>query len=107
MNQPKFKIGTKPYLFIELAQPDDEGKSRWVSKSEFVNEYASLMFKNGADWCRKESTIAKYYYIEFDKRSRGIDRIRLNGLKKEEDRIGSQVIRTDIKTTTKIKDVLY
>jgi len=77
-----FKEGTKPYLFVKLAQPDNKGYSRWVSKNEFVDEYSSLMFQNGADWCRKESTIAKYYYIEFDKSitsGNGVDRIKLNG----------------------------
>ena len=100
MKKPEFKIGTKPYLFMKLADPDDNGKSRWVSKTEFVDEYAPLMFQNGADWCRKESTIAKYFYIEFDKSitsGNGVDRIRLNGYKAEEDRIGSQTIRSDIK----------
>ena len=67
MNKPEFKKGTKPYLFLKLANPDKDGKSRWVSKTEFVDEYAPLMFQNGADWCRKESTIAKYFYIDFDK----------------------------------------
>lgn len=99
-NKPEFKQGTKPYLFVKLAKPNDEGKSRWVSKDEFVGEFSNLMFQNGADWCRKESTIAKYYYIEFDKSitpGNGVDRIRLNGYKKEEDRIGNQTIRSDIK----------
>ncbi len=100
MKKPEFKIGTKPYLFMKLANPDGKGKSRWVSKTEFVDEYAPLMFQNGADWCRKESTIAKYFYVEFDKSitsGNGVDRIRLNGYKAEEDRIGSQTIRSDIK----------
>lgn len=111
-NRPKFKNGTKPYLFIKLANPDENGQSRWVSKDEFIGEYATLMFQNGADWCRKESTIAKYYYIEFDKSitiGNGVDRIRLNGYKKESDRIGSQTIRADIKKHYKKKRcvVLY
>ena len=73
---------TKMELFVELAKPNDKGISRWVSKNEFVNEYAPLMFQNGADWCRKESAIAKKYYLEFDKKvtkGNGIDRIRLAG----------------------------
>lgn len=101
MEVPKFKEGTKPFLFVKLAQPDKNGVTRWVSKTEFVDEYASLMFQNGADWCRAESTIAKYYYVEFDKSitpGNGVDRIRLNGYKKEEDRMGSQTIRSDIKS---------
>lgn len=106
MEKPKFKEGTKPYLFLKLANPDYKGKSRWVSKTEFTGEFASLMFQNGADWCRKESTIAKYYVVEFDKsitRGNGVDKIRLNGYKNEEDRIGSQAIRSDIKKYYKEK----
>lgn len=105
-NRFEFRKGSKPYLFVKLANPDENGQSRWVSKEEFVGEYSSLMFQNGADWCRKESTIAKYYYIEFDKSitpGNGVDRIRLNGYKKEEDRIGSQTIRADIKNYYKKK----
>lgn len=44
MDKPIFKEGTKPYLFVKLAEPNEEGKSRWVSKQEFIGEYASLMF---------------------------------------------------------------
>lgn len=106
MKEYFFKEGTKPYLFIKLSNPDENGVSRWVSKNEFVNEYASLMFQNGASWCRAESTLAKYFYIEFDKSitpGNNVDRIRLNGYKKEEDRIGSQTIRADIKNYYKKK----
>lgn len=98
--------GTKPYLFVKLAKPDKYGKSRWVSKEEFVGEFAPLMFKNGADWCRKETRFANYYIVEVDKSitpGNGIDRIRVNGFKKEKDRIGSQAIRSDIKEFYKKK----
>ena len=106
MQKPYFKEGTKPYLFVKIANPNNEGISRWVSKTEFVGEYAPLMFQNGADWCRKESSIAKYYILEFDKsvtRGNSVDRIRLNGYKAEEDRLGSQAIRSDIKNYYKKK----
>ena len=88
---------TKTELFIKLAQPNESGVSRWVSVSEFVGEYASLTFGNGASWARKESTLAKKFIIEFDKSitpGNGIDRIRLNGLN---DGDYSQHIRADIK----------
>ena len=101
-----FKHGTKPYLFYELAQPDENGVSRWVSKSEFVGEYSPLMFNNGADWCRKESTIAQKFIVEFDKdvtAGPGVDRIRLNGFKTEDDLTGKQAIRSDIKAHYKSK----
>lgn len=101
-----FRKGTKPYLFEQLAQPDENGVSRWVLKSEFVGEYASLMFKNGGDWCRKESSIARKYVVEFDKsvtKGPGVDRIRLNGYRAENDWIGGQGIRSDIKNHYKQK----
>lgn len=92
---------TKTELFIKLAQPDKNGVSRWVNVSEFVGEYSSLTFGNGASWARKESTLAKKYIIEFDKSitsGNGIDRIRLNGLNNGD---YSQHIRADIKRIIK------
>lgn len=95
-----FGVGTKPYLFEKLAQPDENGISRWVSKTEFIGEYAELMFQNGASWCRKESSIAKKYIVKFDKSitpSNSVDRIKLDGFRDEDDWIGSQTIRNNIK----------
>ncbi len=92
---------TKTELFIKLAQPNENGVSRWVDISDFVGEYACLTFGNGASWARKESTLAKKYIIEFDKSitpGNGIDRIRLNGLNNGD---YSQHIRADIKRTIK------
>jgi hypothetical protein len=93
---------TKNELFIELAKPNKEGISRWVNVSEFVGKYKELKLGNGGSWCRKESTLAKEYKIEFDKgitNGNGIDRIRLNGFNEEE--IGNQNIRGDIKEKIK------
>ena len=90
---------TKTELFIKLAQPDENGVSRWVDICEFVGEYACLTFGNGASWARKESMLARKYVIEFDKSitpGNGIDRIRLNGLNNGD---YSQHIRADIKRT--------
>lgn len=92
---------TKTELFIKLAQPNENGVSRWVDVSEFVGEYACLTFGNGASWARKESMLARKYVIEFDKSitpGNGIDRIRLNGLNNGD---YSQHIRADIKRTIK------
>ena len=89
---------TKTDLFIQLAQPDDSGISRWVHKTEFVGKYAPLYFANGADWCRASSRLAKQYVVEFDKTltpGPKIDAIRLNGYKK--DISFNQSIRSDIK----------
>lgn len=73
---------TKTELFLKLAQPNENGVSRWVKVSEFVGEYADLTFGNGASWARKESTLAKKYIVEFykdDTPGNSIDRIRVNG----------------------------
>ncbi len=92
---------TKTELFIQLAQPNSYGESRWVSVSEFVGEYACLTFGNGASWARKESALAKKYIIVFDKNitsGNGIDRIKLNGFNNGD---YSQYIRADIKKAIK------
>lgn len=41
---------TQVELFLELAQPDEQGVSRWVEKTEFTGEYKDLMFQNGWSW---------------------------------------------------------
>ena len=92
---------TKTDLFLQLAQPDENGKSRWVDSSEFVGEYAELKFGNGASWARKESTLAKRYIIRFDKSQtsgNGIDRIKLDGFNNGD---YSQHINADIKRQIK------
>ncbi len=50
---------TKTDLFIELARPNSDGVSRWVSSSEFVGRYADLQLGNGGSWCRASSSLAK------------------------------------------------
>jgi hypothetical protein len=90
---------TKTALFIDLAGPDDTtGISRWVSATEFVGEYKDLALGNGGSWCRKESTLARQYVVEFDKTltpGNSIDRIRLNGFNTET--TASQTIRAEIR----------
>ena len=88
---------TKAELFLQLAQPDENGVSRWVSTTEFVGEYAELKFGNGTSWARKELPFAKKYIIELDKSitpGNRTDRIRLNGYNNGD---FSQHIRADIK----------
>ena len=88
---------TKTELFLELAQPDEFGVSRWVYVTEFVGKYAELKFGNGASWARKESTLAKNYIVEFNKNltaGNSIDAIRLNGFNENN---FSQYINTEIK----------
>lgn len=89
---------TKTDLFIELAQPDSEGVSRWVLSSEFVGKYVDLQLGNGGSWCRASSSLAKRFIVEFDKSlspGNSIDAVRLAGYRREE--TFSQAIRKDIK----------
>ena len=74
-------------LFVKLAQPDENGISRWVNVSEFSGEYEALKLGNGLSWGRSSSFLAKKYIIEVDKKQtpgNGIDRIRLNGFNEED-----------------------
>ncbi len=73
---------TKTELFLELAQPDEFGVSRWVYVTEFVGKYAELKIGNGLSWGRKESALAKKYNVEVARNlttGNSIDAIRLNG----------------------------
>jgi len=50
---------TKTELFIELANPNKDGVSRWVNVSEFTGKYKDLQLGNGGSWCRASSSLAK------------------------------------------------
>src|SRR5574344_2349076 len=95
---------TKTELFLKLAQPDKNGKSRWVKATEFIGEYKELKLGNGGSWCRKESTLAKQFLLEFDKSltsGNSIDAVRTVGHNKETS--FNQAIRADIKEFYKNK----
>ncbi|GAA8515521.1 hypothetical protein HpBT265_06670 [Helicobacter pylori] len=89
---------SKKELFLELVQPDKNGVSRWVSAIEFIGKYQGLQLGNGGSWCRNNSSLAKEFKLEFDKRQtlgNSIDRIRLNGYNTR--CVFNQSIRQDIK----------
>lgn len=93
-------MATQQELFLELAQPNEKGISRWVYTSEFVGKYSSLELLNGLSWGRKSSTLAKTYNVETDKSitpGNKIDRIRLNGFNTCHTSTHTQSIRSDIK----------
>ncbi|MDR3047105.1 MAG: hypothetical protein LBU51_05755 [Bacteroidales bacterium] len=96
---------TKTELFLELAKPDANSKSRWVSIGEFVGKYKDLQLGNGGSWCRANSSLAKKYIVEFDKSKtagNSIDAIRLNGFNNIQS--FNQNIRQDIKDFYKTKN---
>ena len=81
---------TKKELFLKLSCPDDNGFSRWVYKTEFINEYSSLNFNNGCPWIRG---IGFLYETKIENK---IWRIRLLGKSKIIDRRIRQDIRESI-----------
>jgi hypothetical protein len=90
----------KRELFLELAKPNKDGISRWVSSNEFIGKYGELELLNGLSWGRKSSSLAKEFNIEVDKSITPgvkIDRIRLNGYNTSHHSKLSQSIRNDIK----------
>lgn len=96
---------TKKKLFLELAIPNQQGMSRWVSVSEFIGKYKELQLGNGGSWCRANSSLAKEYQIEFDKNitsGNSIDKIRLVGLNTKKH--FNQNIRKDIKDLYKTQN---
>ncbi|HPT05757.1 MAG TPA: hypothetical protein PK500_03760 [Candidatus Egerieousia sp.] len=85
-------------LFLELAQPDASGVSRWVRTTEFTGNYRALKLGNGGSWCRANSSLAKRFVIDFNKTittGNSIDAIRLNGFNKKP--TFNQSIRSDIR----------
>lgn len=74
-----FKKNSKPYLFIELAQPNEHGGSRKVSVKEFEGKYENLKFGNGGDWCRSDGSLAKKYIVKRHKIKGAIAFVELTG----------------------------
>lgn len=94
---------TKIELFEELAQPDENGCSRWVFVTEFVGKYQGLQLLNGSGWARDDGTFGKKYIIERNRNitpGNKIDAIRTVGFNNGD---YSQHIRTDIKRTIKAR----
>lgn len=92
----------KKDLFLKLANPNEQGYSRWVSVDEFVGEFDRLKFGNGGDWCRGSSNLARQYKIEVDKTQTSgnkIDRIRTVGFQDKPQ--FNQAIRKDIRDALK------
>ena len=63
------------YLFLRLANAsvDNLYVSRWVHRSEFIGEYASLQLGNGGSWCRLDNSgIARNFKLVTVKGSKKI-----------------------------------
>ncbi len=58
---------TKKELFLELAKPNKDGISRWVSVEEFTGKYEKLKLGNGGSWFRESSSLVKKFIVETNK----------------------------------------
>lgn len=59
-----FRYNSKPYLFIELAKPNEYGFSKKIKVSEFIGDYKILQFGNGGDWPRSDGSLAKHFIVD-------------------------------------------
>lgn len=78
----EFQPDSLPALFLELAQPNEDGFSRAVSIDEFKGDYEKLRLGNGGSWCREDSSLGRKFNIERGKEGNRIVFIRLHGYKK-------------------------
>lgn len=78
------KKPSKVDLFLELAQPDNQGFSKDVPVSQFVGKYSRLQFGNGADWARDDGTLGRKYNVVRHKRgpTQAITSVELQGYNK-------------------------
>lgn len=93
---------TQTEIFLQLAQPDEKGVSRWVSREEMLKN--GLKLGNGGGFCRASSPLAKSYKILKDTSltpGNSIDRLKLGGFNTEP--TFNQYIRKDIKDFYKDK----
>ncbi len=73
---------TLKQLFLELAEPDEDGFSRTVPITEFVGRYARLQLGNGGSWCRDDGALAAEYNVRRNKSGNKIVSVELQGKKK-------------------------
>jgi hypothetical protein len=57
------KKKSKRKMFIELANPDDDGKSKIITREEF-EKIEELKLGNGGSWCRYNSKLADTFIIK-------------------------------------------
>jgi len=54
---------SKAKLFLQLAKVDETNISEYIDTDTFIDEYSSLKFTNGGDWCRADSVLCSQYNI--------------------------------------------
>lgn len=83
---------TKAEVFLNLAKPNEDGCSRWITRKELEDN--GIGFGNGGDFIRANSTLDKKYIILKDKTitpGNKIDAVKLNGLKEKENNFSQYI----------------
>jgi hypothetical protein len=90
---------TKVEMFLKVAQPDENGKTKLWLYSELETKFPGVEFqtKNGGDWCRSDGQL-KNYIIHREKIKNKTIGIRLDGFREE---TIQKSIRNDIKLAIK------
>lgn len=79
-------------LVLELFNPDENGVSRWVKKTDMVGKYETLYPTNGNHWYRNRGL--SHLILEKKKDEQNVDCWRFNGLKENKT---NRSIRKDIR----------
>jgi hypothetical protein len=85
---------SKAKIALELMNPNENGVSRWVFKSEFIDKYSLLDFNNGNPWYR--DPFLKKYIFESSGTGKNY-KFRVNGFKEDHDTSITRMIRPDIR----------
>lgn len=77
----------KGKLFLELANPDNNGKTNWIDVQNLPDKYQELYSNNGYSWCRKKSQLNKDFIVEKQYSGKKLSKVRLNGKRKNDESI--------------------
>lgn len=77
----------KGKLFLELANPDNNGKTNWIDVQNLPDKYQELYSNNGYSWCRNKSQLNKDFIVEKQYSGKKLSKVRLNGKRKNDESI--------------------
>ena len=85
-------------IFLEVAQPDEEGFSREVPIEELIAIDERFRTNNGCNWARSDGPLGKKYHVDRPLENGRVAAIKLNGFNQNP---SEKSIRSDIFTAVK------
>lgn len=70
-------------LFIEIAQPDDQGYSKEIPISDLITIDPRFATNNGGHWCRSDGPLGRQYHIIRTKEKGKIVSVKLDGYNRQ------------------------